>query len=92
LVYGDAISNYAIEMKGYLRGHGYASDIFASRCYDARVTHEARIFKPDLIEENDAILYHHSIGSEITPFVIEHTGPKCLIYHNITPASFLFLG
>ncbi len=88
LVYGDAISNYAIEMKGYLRGHGYASDIFASRCYDARVTHEARIFKPDLIEENDAILYHHSIGSEITPFVIEHTGPKCLIYHNITPARF----
>jgi len=88
LVYGDAISNYAIDIKGYLRRHGYESDIFASRCYDEQVVHEARIFKPDLIGRDDAILYHHSIGSEITSFVVEHTGPKCLIYHNITPARF----
>jgi glycosyltransferase involved in cell wall biosynthesis len=34
------------------------------------------------------VLYHHSIGSELTPHVIVHSGPKCLIYHNITPAEF----
>jgi len=88
LVYGDAISDYAIGIKGYLKGHGFESEIFASRCYDEQVVREAQIYKPDLIRKDDAILYHHSIGSEITPFVVEHTGPKCLIYHNITPARF----
>lgn len=88
LVSGDAISNYAIGIKKYLRHRGYASDIFAYRCYDAQVGHEAIGFKPDLIDPDDAILYHHSIGSEITPFVLEHPGPKCLIYHNITPAEY----
>jgi len=88
LVYGDAISNYAIGIKDYLRDYGYESDIFASRCYDEQVVHEAHIFQPDLIGKDDGILYHHSIGSEITSFVVEHTGPKCLIYHNITPAKF----
>jgi glycosyltransferase involved in cell wall biosynthesis len=34
------------------------------------------------------LIYHHSIGSEITEYAIAHPGSKCLIYHNITPAEF----
>ena len=33
-------------------------------------------------------MYHHSIGSEITSVAAAHDGPKCLIYHNITPTRF----
>jgi glycosyltransferase involved in cell wall biosynthesis len=88
LVYGDAISNYAIAMKKYFRGLGYKSDILASRCYDERVAKEGKLFKNHLLKKSDGVLYHYSIGSELTSIVVEHPGPKCLIYHNITPGKF----
>jgi glycosyltransferase involved in cell wall biosynthesis len=40
------------------------------------------------LRQTDAAIYHHSLGSEITPHVVGYSGPKCLIYHNITPAEF----
>ncbi len=88
LTYGDAISSHAIAMKDYLRTLGYESDIFIVRCSDKHVAREAKVFAPDSISRKAGLLYHHSIGSELTPYAIEHPGPKCLIYHNITPAEF----
>ena len=88
MTYGDAISSHAIAMKDYLRSLGYKSDIFIIRCYDKRVAREAKVFETDSISRKAGLLYHHSIGSELTPYAIEHPGPKCLIYHNITPAEF----
>lgn len=88
LVYGDAISNHAIWIKRILRAWGYASEIYAVRCYDSRVVKEARIFDPDSVLREDGLLYHHSIGCELESFLVGHPGPKCLIYHNITPASY----
>ena len=88
LIYGDAVSNCAISIRDYLRNVGYQSDILAARCYDKQVAKEAKAFKPNLLKETDGILYHHSIGSELTPYVATHPGPRCLIYHNITPAAF----
>jgi len=88
LTYGDAVSNYAISARNHLRDVGYESDIVVLRAYDERVSREARLFEPNLISKDTGILYHHSIGSDLTPFVINHPGSKCLIYHNITPAKF----
>jgi glycosyltransferase involved in cell wall biosynthesis len=88
LVSGDAISSYAIAIKKYLRDLGYKSEILASRCYDEKVIDEAKIFTEGLLKPNDGILYHHSIGSKLTPIAAQHPGPTCLIYHNITPAKF----
>ncbi|WP_446395252.1 glycosyltransferase [Coleofasciculus sp. E1-EBD-02] len=87
LAYGDAISNQALAIRDYLRRCGYQSDIFV-RYIDERVAHEAKIFKPNTISEQAGIIYHHSIGSELTDYTIAHSGSKCLIYHNITPAEF----
>lgn len=87
LAYGDAISNQALAIRDYLRRCGYHSDIFV-RYLDERVAHEAKLFKPNDISEQAGIIYHHSIGSELTDYVIAHPGSKCLIYHNITPAEF----
>ena len=89
LHYGDAISNYAIFIRDYLRKIGYASDIFVLRAPEKLISHEAKLMAPNLVSRESGILYHHSIGSELTSFVIGHSGPKCLIYHNITPAKFL---
>lgn len=87
LSYGDAISNEAIWIRDGLRKSGYRSEIFALYI-DRRVIHHCRHYKDGAITPTDGLLYHHSIGSEITPAAVVHPGPKCLIYHNITPAEF----
>lgn len=87
LEYGDAISNHAIWIRDQLRRWGYKSDIYV-RYIDYRVGGECYGFTPEALHGSDAAIYHHSIGTEITPHLLEFHGPKCLIYHNITPAEF----
>ena len=87
LAYGDAISNHALAIRDYLRRCGYQSDIFVQHL-DERIRHQAKIARPNSINANAGLIYHHSIGCDITPYAIQHAGPKCLIYHNITPAKF----
>ncbi len=83
--YGDAISNQAIMIRSLLRNMGYRSEIFTEHL-DPLMTHEARLFKDGKAIKRDAgLIYHHSIGSGLTDFVINHPGPKSLIYHNVTP-------
>lgn len=87
LAYGDAISNHAIWIRETLRDLGFQSEIFA-RYIDPRVAHECQVFSSDVLKASTAVIYHHSIGSEITSHLLGFAGPKCLIYHNITPAEF----
>ncbi|HEX8457236.1 MAG TPA: glycosyltransferase [Pyrinomonadaceae bacterium] len=87
IVYGDAISNQAINVRDHLRRRGYASEIFVKR-RDERLREEAQLFAPSLVRPSDALLYHHSIGSELTAFAVEHAGAKCLVYHNVTPGEY----
>jgi glycosyltransferase involved in cell wall biosynthesis len=87
LSFGDAISNQAIWIREKLLADGYRSEIFV-RYLDERVQAYCRPYEPGLLSSNDGLLYHHSIGSEITPYACEHSGPKWLIYHNITPPEF----
>ena len=87
LSYGDAISNYALWIRDQLRARGYTSEIYV-RFVDPRVAHECTVFSPDALRASDAAIYHHSIGSEITPHLLNYEGSKALIYHNITPAEF----
>lgn len=87
LAYGDAISNHALTIRDYLRSNGYKSDIFV-RYVDEHMAQEAIAFQSRPISDRAGLLYHHSIGSEVTDYAIAHPGAKCLIYHNITPAEF----
>lgn len=87
MAYGDAISNHALFIRDYLRSCGYKSDIFV-RYLDQRLQEEAKVFQRNSISKQAGLLYHHSIGSELTAYAIAHPGSKCLIYHNITPAEF----
>lgn len=86
LNYGDAISNHALAIRDYLRVSGYNSEIFV-RYLDERVAGEAKVFERQ-ISPQTGLIYHHSIGSELTEYATSHTGAKCLVYHNITPAEF----
>jgi glycosyltransferase involved in cell wall biosynthesis len=55
---------------------------------DPRVSRQAEVFQSKRLSKKAGLIYHHSIGSNLTEFVIQHAGPKCLVYHNITPAEF----
>lgn len=87
LSFGDAISNYAIWMRNEIRARGWRSDIHV-RHFDPAVANECTLFSPAALRDSTAAIYHHSIDTEITPQVANFLGPKCLIYHNITPAEF----
>lgn len=87
IVYGDAISNQARAIRAHLRRHGYESEIFVKR-REARMSGEALLYDEAQPAPTDGLLYHHSIGSELTAFAVAHPGPKCLVYHNITPTEF----
>jgi glycosyltransferase involved in cell wall biosynthesis len=87
LAYGDAISNEAITIRDHLRDQGYASEIFVQHI-DPKIIHEGSPYVEGKIGPQAGLIYHHSIGSGITQAAITHPGPKCLIYHNITPAKF----
>jgi glycosyltransferase involved in cell wall biosynthesis len=87
IVYGDAISNQALAIRSHLRKHGYESEIFVKR-REARMATAAVLWNEAQPSSTDGLLYHHSIGSELTAFAVAHRGPKCLVYHNVTPAEF----
>lgn len=87
LTYGDAISNEAVWIRDQLRAAGFASDIYV-QFIDPRMAPECGLFSPEAVHESDALVYHHSIGAEMTPQMIEFRGPKYLIYHNITPGEY----
>src|SRR5205085_6363518 len=87
IVFGDAISNQARAIREHLRSFGYESEIFVKR-REARLATEAQLFDETQPAPTDGLLYHHSIGSELTAFASAHAGPKCLVYHNVTPAEF----
>jgi len=87
LAYGDAISNEAIWIRNQLRGAGFDSDIYV-QFIDPRVADECRLFSPDSLQHSHAAIYHHSIGADMTPHLVDFRGPKYLIYHNSTPGEF----
>lgn len=87
LSYGDAVSNQARAIRNLLIEEGYKSKIFV-RYIDPKVATECEEFKPEKLNKDDGLIYHHSIGFEYTDYAIKHTGKKALIYHNITPKDF----
>ena len=84
---GDAISNHAIFLRDTLTALGFESRIVV-RNLNIRTLPFAKTFSPGDVPSRAALLYHHSIGSDLTAAAIAHSGSKALIYHNITPSEF----
>ena len=90
LRHGDAIGNHTLEIQRILQRWGHESLIFADDIH-ADMRSFARSYKKLKGRHlKDAILiYHFSVGSPISEFVKTLPNKKLLIYHNITPGSFL---
>lgn len=87
--YGDAIGNMALDHRNELREAGFKSEIYAVRIHHLLSGKVKTI--PQLqedISKDDVLIYHFSIGSEVSKLI--HTLPNRLVlhYHNITPAEF----
>lgn len=87
LVPGDAIGDHARRLRRWLRARGLRSDLISVHC-DPRLEAERVRFQPGILRPDEGLLYHHSIGSELTPEAVGHRGPKLLVHHNVTPPEF----
>src|SRR6266542_3571223 len=89
LAFGDAISQQALTLRGILRGLGARSEIFVENI-DAQLRGEARPYRQlrDEARDGGVVLYHFSIGSEVTDLYRLLPNPRILVYHNITPPEF----
>ncbi len=84
---GDAITNQTILLRNRLRDLGYQSHIY-TLYRNQKLAAEAKIYEQNRFPKDVGLIYHHSIGSDLTQPAINHAFPKCLVYHNITPAEF----
>jgi glycosyltransferase involved in cell wall biosynthesis len=89
---GDAIGNHVRALQGLLRGWGYASDVYAQHI-DRTVAREARFYRHyrEVSRPDTTVLFHFSIGSEVTAFFAGLPDRRVVIFHNITPPEY-FVG
>lgn len=88
LAAGDAIGNHALALRVWLRRLGLRSEIVCVHC-DPALESERVPFRPGVLRGDEGLIYHHSIGSEVTPEAVGHAGPKLLWFHNVTPPAFV---
>jgi len=85
---GDAITNEALMMRGWLREMGLSSEVYAHHISDS-MAEEVRPFAtyhPGRGEKQ--VIFHHSIGDPMVTRVAALPLELLLVYHNITPPSF----
>jgi glycosyltransferase involved in cell wall biosynthesis len=90
--YADAIGNHVRALAGLLRGWGYPSNVYAQHIHE-KLAGEAEFFARyrQVSDRRNVVLFHFSIGSDVTSFFTGLPDRKVLIYHNITPAEY-FVG
>jgi glycosyltransferase involved in cell wall biosynthesis len=85
----DATGAIASELSGLLRQLGYEAGLFTPDAHPdlAPLARPANQLHAE-VGPNDAVLYHHGIGSELVPLLGSLRCRKVLAYHNITPEHF----
>ena len=84
---GDAIGGAVLGMQAVLRRAGWRSEVFAQH-RDPRLEARPAADLSGAVREEDAVLYHHSIGSPVAETFASCSGRKVVVYHNITPPEF----
>ena len=88
LAYGDAIGNTVLAIDSVLKEEGYVSEIYAITI-DGRVIKEnIKDYRKLILNDEDFLVYHVSIGSDLDDIFKGFKGKKIIAYHNITPAHF----
>ena len=88
---GDGVTNGLLFTQSLLRDLGYESHIYSFNIPKqmAGEVLPARTFHPS---KCSLLLYHHSMGHDHGPWLLDQHCPKALVYHNITPPEFFPTG
>jgi|WetSurMetagenome_2_1015567.scaffolds.fasta_scaffold01437_5 L-malate glycosyltransferase len=84
---GDAIGNEVRLMQSLFREWGYTSHVFAENIHPETTASYVKEYEKYSNKDN-ILIYHYSIGSDITKFFKTLPDRKILIYHNITPPEY----
>jgi L-malate glycosyltransferase len=87
LSYGDAISNYAVELMKLLRSWGYESEIYVIFS-DSRVSKYCKLYTSYQHQPHNVLIYHYGTASELTPFLLNWSDRLVVLSHGMTPPSF----
>lgn len=89
--YGDAIGDDTLALKRIFRNLGHESEIFAGVIHRKRVD-EARDWSEyrSFSNKDNVLIYHFSVGSDITDYVMDIPDKVVVLFHNITPAHWFF--
>ena len=88
---GDGVTNGLLFTRSLLRDLGFESDIYsfsipeqmAGQVLPARTFHSSQC---------DLLMYHHSMGHDHGPWLLQQKCKKAMVYHNITPPEFFPAG
>lgn len=89
LAFGDAVGNDTLALMQVIEEMGHETGIYAE-AIDKRLN-DKRIkpaYKIPYLKPEDILIYHMSIGSQLTYEIPEYHCKKIMIYHNVTPAEF----
>lgn len=89
LAFGDAVGNDTLALMQVIEEMGYETGIYAEsidqRLKDKRIK---PAYKIPYLKPEDILIYHMSIGSQLTYEIENYHCKKMMIYHNVTPAEF----
>lgn len=91
LTYGDAIGNYALDLRSLFREWGYESEIYAER-WHPRLAKDCLAFQEykKVSHPDNLVLLHYSIGGEINEYALSLAEQVVVCYHNITPPHYFY--
>ena len=84
---GDAVSNECLRMQEVLIANGYRSKIYAE-IIDTRLKSRIINYRKYVDSKEKVLIFHYSIGSDISDFVRSLKCGKIMRYHNITPYQY----
>lgn len=86
--FGDAVSNDVFAMQDVLTSLGFENHIYAIGIAE-KVRNRVKSVSQYKSQPSDIILYHMSIGSDLSKLVQNaNVHRKLMVYHNITPGEF----
>ena len=89
IIKGDAIGNETLLIRNILREWGYKSEIYAEHIHPGIDAIPYTNYEK-ISSRNNILIYHYSIGSDITEFVKKLPDKIVILYHNQTPDKYFW--
>lgn len=86
---GDAITEHAFLLRRWLRQAGIESDIYAASIHPSLAEEVMPYGRYRPSKPGELVILHHSIGADIVEDLLDRHLRFLVIYHNVTPPSFL---